>query len=135
MNDEEKKGIIDIFSKYAEVKLAYLFGSRARNENGPMSDYDFAIYLDNRDQKNIFNIKARLLDELSRFLKTDKIDLVILDTADQSELKYDIIKDGQLLFEQEPYKVIVEPAILNEYFDFRENLIRHGLTKAYDKVS
>jgi len=44
------------------------------------------------------------------------------------EMKYAIITEGILLYEKEPYRVIVEPRILNEYFDFRIMLKRHGLT-------
>lgn len=31
--------------------------------------------------------------------------------------------------EREPFRVLVEPRILTEYFDFRESLRRHGLTR------
>jgi hypothetical protein len=49
--------------------------------------------------------------------------------AELKKLKYSIIKDGNLIFEKEPFKVIVEPKILNEYFDFHAMLLRHRLTR------
>src|SRR3989338_8157863 len=89
-----------IFSQYPQVKLAYAFGSQVTGETGPLSDYDFAIYLDEQDTTQAFAVKVKLMDELSRLLKTDAIDIVILDTAQGSELKYNIIAQGVLLHHQ-----------------------------------
>lgn len=119
----------DIFELYPEIKLVYLFGSKATNNGGPLSDYDFAIYLDEKDKKKMAKIKLELLNKISRVLKTDNIDVVILNTVESPELKYNIIKEGRLIFEKEPFKVLVEPKILTEYFDFRALLLRYNLTK------
>ena len=130
MKQEDLKKLIRIFKKYPQIKLVYFFGSKAEGNSGPMSDYDFAFYLDERDSKKVFDLKFKLNDEISRVLKTDKIDLVMLDITRSSELKYDVIKNGKLIFEREPYKVLVEPKILNEYFDFMIMLRKYNLTKA-----
>ncbi|OGI32722.1 MAG: hypothetical protein A2343_01855, partial [Candidatus Moranbacteria bacterium RIFOXYB12_FULL_35_8] len=122
--------IREIFERFQAVKLAYFFGSRARGEAGPMSDYDFAVYLDEKDKQKMFDIKFRLMDELSRVLKTEKVDLVILNTIESPEIKYEIIRDGQLICKKEPYKILVEPHILQEYFDFLTMLRKYNLTKA-----
>lgn len=121
---------VSIFGKEPEVKLAYFFGSRAERREGPMSDYDFAVYLDTRDSKKAFDVKFRLADELGRVLKTDRVDVVLLDFTESPELKYAVIKKGALIFEREPFRVLVEPKILNEYFDFMEMMRRHNLTVA-----
>ena len=42
---------------------------------------------------------------------------------------YTIIREGKLIYEREPYKVILEPRILNEYFDFRAMMLRNGLSR------
>jgi predicted nucleotidyltransferase len=115
---------------YPQIKLAYLFGSKASGEEGPLSDYDFAFYLDEKDEKKMFGLKFALMDELGRFLKSDKVDVVILNLVEGPELKYNIIKEGRLIYEVEPFRVIVEPKILNEYFDFRQILLKYGLTRA-----
>jgi len=119
-----------IFKSYTEIKLVYLFGSRARQESGTLSDYDFAVYFDTKDKKRMFDIKLELFDRISRLLKTDKIDIVILNLSESPELKYLVIQEGRLIFERKPFKVIVEPNILNEYFDFHKLLLRYNLTKA-----
>lgn len=130
MQNETIEKVIPIFTKYPEIKLAYFFGSRAEKREGPKSDYDFAVYLDEKDRKKMFDIKSLLMDDLSRALKTDKIDIVVLNTAELPEIKYRIIKDGKLIYEKEPYRILVEPRILQSYFDFHQMLVRHGLTKA-----
>ena len=127
---KEVKKLIPLFASYQAVKLVYFFGSRATAEAGPMSDYDFALYADNLTAKQMFDLKIELSGKLSLALKTDKVDVVILNLSKSSELKYNIIKEGILIFEREPYRIIAEPKILNEYFDFHDMLIRHKLTKA-----
>lgn len=78
----------------------------------------------------MYEIKFELFDKISRLLKTDKIDIVILNLTESPELKYLIIKEGRLIYEKVPFKIIVEPAILNEYFDFQIGLLRYCLTQA-----
>lgn len=130
MNSLHIKKLKAIFKAYAEIKLVYFFGSRAVCKKSDISDYDFAIYLDTRDLKRIYEIKFELFDRISRLLKNDNVDIVILNLAESPELKYNIIREGKLIYEKEPFKIIVEPYILNEYFDFQDLLLRYKLTKA-----
>jgi len=126
---KEIKNLIPVFEKYSEVKLVYLFGSRATGRIGPLSDHDFAIYLDEKDAKKRSELKLNIISEITKSLKTDNVDLVVLNDIDAPEMKYNVIKDGILILQVEPFKVIVEPRILNEYFDFHSLLLRHNLTK------
>ena len=130
MDKEQLQDLELIFRTYSAIKLAYFFGSKAAGKEGPLSDYDFAVYLDEKDKKRIFDIKFTLMDKISRLFKTDKIDIVILNLTESPELKYNIISEGRLIYESEPYRLIVEPKILNEYFDFRHLLLTYHLTKA-----
>lgn len=129
--DEIKmKELLSIFKDYKEIKLVYLFGSRVGDKISPLSDYDFAVYFDIKDKKRMYDIRFELFDRVSRILKTDNIEIVILNLIESPELKYLIIKYGRLLFEEEPFKIIIEPHIMNEYFDFQAGLERHNLTEA-----
>ena len=128
---KEVENLVSVFEKYQEVKLVYLFGSRATGKTGPLSDYDFAIYLDEKSSVKRFDIKLKLLAEISLKLKTDNVDLVVLNDTESPELKYNIIKDGILLLQREPFKVVIEPQILSEYFDFHDLLLRYHLTKTW----
>ncbi len=124
-----------VFSEFPSIKLVYFFGSMAKGEFGPISDYDFAVYFDlhsdnEKDREIMFDIKFKLMDRLSRALGTDKIDVVILNLTESPEFKYQVIKDGKLIYDQEPFRVLVEPKILNEYFDFMYFLRKYSLTQA-----
>lgn len=126
----ELQEIKAIFADYPEIKLVYFFGSRAKGIQGQLSDYDFAIYCDVSDKDRIYEIRFELFDKISRYLKTDSIDIVILNLIKSPELKYYIIKEGRLIYEKGPFKVIIEPRILNEYFDFHRMLFKYNLTGA-----
>jgi len=130
MEKEELSGLISAFADYAEIKLVYFFGSKAEGKGGVLSDFDFAFYIDEKDQKKLYELKLSLINRLSLLLNTDKVDVVILNLIDSPELKYNIIKNGKLILEREPFKVLIEPKILNEYFDFHSMLLRNNLTKA-----
>lgn len=122
--------ITELLKNYPAIKLGYLFGSQATGDAGPMSDYDFAFYLEGLEAKERFDLRLELMGKISLFLKTDAIDVVILNDVQGSELKYHIIKEGILFYNEEPYRIIVEPRILNEYFDFMYGLRKYGLTSA-----
>lgn len=125
-----EKSVLRIFESHPEIKLVYLFGSTVKGNRGPMSDYDFAIFLGSKDKKMIARTQFQLMDELSRCLKTDKVDVVMLDLVNSTELKYNILHEGRLIFEREQFRVLFEPRVLNEYFDFHLMLKRHALTRA-----
>lgn len=129
MNKTVLKKLQVLFKQYPKIKLVYFFGSRAIGKAGPMSDYDFAFYFHEKNELEMFKLKTTLMAKIGLILKTDKVDIVILNLIEKPELKYNIIAYGQLIFEKEPFKVIIEPKILNEYFDFHIMLKRYGLTK------
>ncbi|MBM4136507.1 MAG: nucleotidyltransferase domain-containing protein [Nitrospira sp.] len=130
MKKKELDSLKTVFHRYPEIKLVYFFGSRAKRSYGPLSDYDFAVYFGDIKDNRMFSIKLDLIAQISRILKTDRVDIVILNRTKSPELKYIILKEGILVFEREPFKVMVEPKILNEYFDFHKILSKYELTKA-----
>lgn len=119
-----------MFASFPKIKLAYFFGSKASGKSGPLSDFDFAIYLDEKNRRRAFDLRLRLLNKLCQILKTDDVDLVIINQSENLELKYNIIKTGRLIFEREPFRLLVEPKILHEFFDFKIMLKKYNLTKA-----
>lgn len=130
MKNEEKrvKSLIKIFKSFPQIKLVYLFGSRATKTAGPLSDYDFAFYADEKDSRKIFDLKFELINKISLALKTERIDVISLNDLKSPELKFHIIKDGKLIFKREPFKIIVESKIMTDYFDFHQLLLRYNLT-------
>ncbi len=118
MDKKDIQKLQQIFKKYSKIKLVYFFGSRNRGSFNKESDYDFAVYAKEKDNIHMFDLRLKLMDEISRVLKNDNIEVVILNDLDNPTLKFEIIREGALIYSIEPYKVILEPQILNEYTDF-----------------
>ncbi len=129
MDAQKLEKVKEIIQSHPEIKLAYFFGSQATGNTGPMSDYDFAVYIDGLDGRERFDIKIKLMTSISSVLKTDAVDVVILNDLDMPELAYDIVAEGIVLHEDEPYRLLVEPRILESYFDFHTMLKKYGLTR------
>lgn len=130
MEGDTREQLVALFKKNPQVKLAYFFGSRARGEAGPMSDYDIALTIDEREPKSLARLHLALITDISRCLNTDAVDVVLLNTVEQPELAYAIITTGELIYDIEPFRLIVEPRILNQYFDFYTMLKQYNLTSA-----
>ena len=133
MNFSETKHIKSVLSPLFQaetlVAFVYLYGSRANGKSGPMSDYDFAVFLDERDVAKRHAVLFRLGAAISKELKSNAIDMHCLNDLYAPELKFRILHDGVLLFERGGLRLIIEPRILNEYFDFMHLLRKYNITK------
>lgn len=101
-----------------DVTVAYLFGSRAKGGMGALSDIDIAVLLNRElDKQKTFDLRLRLINRISSILKTDKIDLVVMNMAPLS-LNYSIISEGEILHSRdEMERVRFETHILSRYLD------------------
>lgn len=122
---EQDKRLLEFIRGQEYIKLAYLFGSVAKGKEGKLSDVDIAIFLDESlSKKEIFNLQLKLMSELTSILKTDKIDLIVMNNAPLL-LKYNIIKHGKILKDEIETKVRVESRILSDYLDMKYYIDRH----------
>jgi uncharacterized protein len=85
--------LIQVFSRYPEIRAAYLFGSQATQKTHPDSDLDIALAPASPELREK---KLELYIELAR-LGFDHVDLVILDN-DDIVLKFEAVRYNQLLF-------------------------------------
>ena len=111
-----------IFKEYPSIISAYLFGSRARGNFSKISDYDFAIQIDESKlpKRKYTDLKLDLIGGLSKALKTDNIDIVILNDAPLL-LKHRILRDRKVLYCKSQLKrVRLEAKILIDYLDEKE---------------
>ncbi len=93
----QDKRVVEFLGDQKLVKLAYLFGSVAEGKEGKLSDVDLAVFLDESlSKKERFNLQLKLMSELTSILKTDRIDLTVMNNAPLL-LKYNIIKHGKIL--------------------------------------
>jgi len=117
--------LIDFFSTKDNVILAYLFGSTVRGDANILSDVDIAVMLDeNLSKKDVLDIELNLISELTHLLKTDKVDLIVLNDAPLL-LNHNIIKTGKVLKCDETKRVQFETKILSKYLDEHYYIKRH----------
>ena len=116
----------DFLSGVGSVKLAYLFGSTARGESNCLSDIDIAVLFDNALlRKEAFDPQVELISELTCLLKTDNVDLVVLNDSPLL-LTYNIIREGIILKSDEPLRVKFETKVMSRYLDERYHIERHA---------
>lgn len=92
----------------AGVSTLYLFGSRAQERHGPLSDFDFGVLLKtptdvvsgtSESYKSIYPILASITHPET--LEADVIDIVFLDSPQVPlEIKSHIVRTGRILFEE-----------------------------------
>lgn len=98
------------------VLFAYLFGSLAKGNPTPLSDVDIAVFL--RPGVKSAENKLELLGRLIDILKTDEIDLVVLNTANLP-LVMNILKNKKILVDNNPFvRHNFESLAMRKYFDF-----------------
>ena len=101
------------------VIFAYLFGSYATGNEWAESDIDVAVYVNQKKIKDLFHVKIELLTVLTDALKTDDVDLLILNEA-TPVLKYEVLTKGILIFTKDE-NVYTEFYLrgFKEFFDYR----------------
>jgi predicted nucleotidyltransferase len=105
-----------LFSGDDRVIFAYIFGGLASGEQRPLSDIDIAVYLDSYADKA--DAKLEIIGALSEVMKTDEIDLVILNDASTS-LVGRILKKKRIIVDKQPFlRHSFESLALREFFDF-----------------
>jgi predicted nucleotidyltransferase len=115
-----KRQLMVVWEKHPKVIAAYLFGSKVAGDISPLSDYDFAVLLENDEKKNWLDEKFSLYSEMCRTLKTDKIDIVVLNALQNEIIAYDILTRGVLLYDSNSDKRIdFEVRRLHRAIDFR----------------
>lgn len=100
------------------VAAAYLFGSQARGNPGPLSDVDLAVWATPEiGPRQRFELRLKLAQAAQRALGGQAVDLVVLDDASPL-LRHRAWRDGELLLDRDPRtRVRDEARALVEYLD------------------
>jgi predicted nucleotidyltransferase len=86
------------------VVAVYLFGSLARDAEGPLSDVDVAILLaEPIDHAEVPRLALDYTDSVLKTLGTDEVSVVMLNTASLT-LRHRVIRDGQVLLDRAPVR-------------------------------
>ncbi len=106
----------EYLNKHPKVVFAYLFGGLARGRVSPLSDVDIAIYL--TDEADTTREKLEIMGKLNDLLKTDEVDLVMVNTA-PLPLAARIIRHKTILVDKMPFvRHKFESLTIRKYFDF-----------------
>lgn len=121
MNIDLKK-ITEILKSFEEIEFAYLFGSLAEGNVNCKSDIDLGIYVDKSVDlydfdKYPFGYEAYITGRLNLLLKTDLVDLIVLNNANLL-ISEKIYNTGKLLLEKDRLlRVRIENGVRKEFID------------------
>jgi predicted nucleotidyltransferase len=89
--------LIEQIEKDPDIMALYAFGSLATGDFKPLSDLDFGILVSGKlDKQKRFDKHIELIGKFNEVLKTDEVDLVMMNDAPM-RFAYNIIKSGKLI--------------------------------------
>ncbi len=109
------------FKTRPEVQIAYLFGSQATGKTNRLSDVDVAVFVDpSRIPLSLpYGYKAEIGTDLIGLLKTNRVDVVLLNEA-PFFLRHQVVKSGKCLFARDPnLQIRFEAEIMSRYPDLQ----------------
>lgn len=116
-SDTDRQAIVDVLSKTESVQAAYLFGSAAAGNMGPLSDIDIGVLVAFAEASEA--ARGRIEESLCRALHADRLDVVLLNRA-PSALAYRVIRDGIVLCcSDSKAREAFESRIVMDYLDFQ----------------
>jgi predicted nucleotidyltransferase len=128
-NNIEK--IRSILKAEPPVLFSYLFGSRSKEESTVRSDWDIAVYFSQYPVEDDPWIRFKIQVKLSTALKTDAVDIVIMNNLQEPSFAFDILNNSIILVDKNPTaRIIYEARALNRYFDWQYFLKRHILSSS-----
>lgn len=123
MNLEKEQQKLNSIFKENQVALAYLFGSAAKEKEGPLSDIDFGIlFSDKVKEDNYLDKRLKIASAISSVLKDKKVDVLCLNEA-SILLRHRVVFQGTPIFVlDQDLKRKFELEVLQQYEDFKYHL-------------
>jgi len=117
--------IAGVLEPRGEILEAYLFGSAARGQAQAHSDLDIAVYVEERRCPDTrFGYRADLTTQLMAGLETNRVDVVVLNTAPPL-LYHRVLRDGiRLLSRDLRATTSREGRAYSRYFDYLPHLAK-----------
>ena len=131
---------IHLEEQHPDLKLLVLFGSRARGDDAPSSDWDFAFLSDSvpdADKEPFWFPGSDLLVTLSDLLQisSEAIDLVNLDNCSDI-LAHFVARDGELVYERDSgefsrfqQQILKSPAELRQFCQVQREKVLQALER------
>jgi predicted nucleotidyltransferase len=125
MTTINREEIAPLFRAYPFIAAAYQFGSTARGQEGPLSDLDIAILVDDKrapSTLDLLRIELLLAYELQRQLAVSEVDLINLNRQ-RVPLQYSVLRTGRLIYEADAqYRIHFVQKVIQAYLDFEPTL-------------
>lgn len=118
--DSIRRTLLPVFEGYRDrLVFACLFGSVARRETTPLSDIDIAVFISGPEE-TYGDTKLSLYADICRALKTNDVDLLVLNSATNLIILEDVVRYGVILYDSVPdLREEFELKILHQAIDFR----------------
>jgi hypothetical protein len=102
------------------IAAVYLFGSHARGTATPLSDIDIAVLFRSViDESRYFALRLEYLSQAMERLRTEKVDVVILNNA-PLHLAYEVVSRAILLLDRDPLcRAAFEADRIGRFLDFK----------------
>lgn len=121
------------FAGHRMVAAVYLFGSYGTDRQTPLSDIDLAVLIRREDHPLGLQERLVLSDQISRILRVDDVDVVILNRM-PATFRFKVLKHGRILY-QDRESTELEDFIeetLQLYHDFIVDY--EAFTREYDQA-
>ena len=117
LSSEKEEGVA-VLCRRLGVKAAYLFGSAARGETGPLSDLDVGLLLDASPAgRSDHDLRLEATAQLMHLFHAPRVDVVILNAASPL-MRFRVIQQGRLLFDRDPKaRIAFEAKTIRDFCD------------------
>jgi len=113
------KEIEDVFLRYDDISLAYLYGSFLRHDN--FNDIDIAILVSKQlSPYMLFKLQMKIAGDIERQITPRcTCDVRVLNNA-PVEFAYEVVKTGSIVFLQsESTRIDYEADVITQYLDLK----------------
>jgi predicted nucleotidyltransferase len=123
MNDATIEKIRHILSKNKCVIFGYLFGSRVKGYAGIRSDWDIAVYFNEKCLKDW--TRFWLEAEIERDIE-EEVQVTVLNTVEEPVFGFEIVCEGLVLADKDrEARILFESSVLRRYHDWNYFFERH----------
>ena len=117
--------IVLLFKTYSFIVAAYQYGSTVRGQEGPLSDLDIAMLVDEEETPSgveLLRIELLLAYELKKQLDIAKVDLITLNHHPLT-MQHAVLRTGVMIYDASPrYRIRFTQMVMQEYLDFQPTL-------------
>lgn len=120
----DTKKLEDVFKDYPYIASAYLFGSRASERAGHMSDVDIAILLKDNAPKGreLIHEEDYLAYKIAKTLGAKDVDLIDLNKQGLI-FQHNVLRTGRLIYDADPkHRIRFEMSVIIKFCDFEPTL-------------